>query len=428
MKKIQEYTKTELTAEQEKLRKSYESFRAQHLSLDLSRGKPSAAQLELSEALLRLPKPGDTFGEDGTDCRNYSPDVCGLPEVRRWFGELFGVPWNLVIPGGNSSLALIHDALSRAFIFGPLPGFTPWGRLEKVKFICPVPGYDWHFHSLDQFGIEMIQVETGEEGPDPAEIREIVKDPDVKGMICVPMYGNPSGVTYSEAVVDCLASMETAAPDFRIIWDNAYMVHHLYDEPEKRDRLANIYDLCVRYGHEDRVLMFTSTSKMTFPGSGISAIAASPANIKEAERILHYRLVGYDKLNQLRHLRFLPDKAAVEAHMSRHAAILRPKFEYIENVLEEEIVKAGLGHFHPPRGGYFICFYALPGCAKRIVELCGEMGVTLTPAGAAYPHDVDPKDSAIRLAPSFANAEDIPVVMQVFVTAVRMASIEKLTN
>ena len=425
MKEYPDFTREELKCEMEKLQESYQEFCRQHLSLDLSRGKPSNEQLSLSLPLLSLPEPGDYYSEDGTDVRNYNADIRGLPEVRRWFAELFRISPDLVLPGGNSSLALIHDALSRAFIFGPLPGFTPWGKLEKVKFICPVPGYDWHFHTLDQFGIEMISVDTGTAGPDINLIRELVKDPDVKGMICVPMYGNPSGVTWSDDLVEGLARMETAAPDFRIIWDNAYMVHHLYDTPEQQDHLANIYDLCVRYGHEDRVLMFTSTSKMTFAGAGIAAMAASPANLAEALRIIHYRLVCYDKINQLRHIRFLPDKAAVAAHMKKHAAILRPKFEYIEGVLGE-LRTEGLGDWHSPKGGYFICYYALPGCAKRIVELCGEMGVTLTPAGAAYPHDFDPRDSAIRLAPSFANPEELPLVMKVFVTAVRMAAVEKL--
>ena len=426
MKKLQEYSHEELLQKQEQLLRSFHDFREQHLSLDLSRGKPCAAQLKLSEPLLSLPEPGDFFSEDGTDCRNYNADIHGLAEVRRWFGDLFGVSEHLVLPGGNSSLALIHDALSRAFLFGPLPGFTPWSHLQKVRFICPVPGYDWHFHALDQFGIEMIPVDTGEHGPDISLIKELVKDPDVKGMICVPMYGNPSGVTYSDEVVQGLASMETAAPDFRIFWDNAYMMHHLYEEPEKQDHLANLYDACFSCGHEDRVLMFTSTSKITFAGSGIAAMAASPANLAEALRIIEYRLVCYDKMNQLRHIRFLPDRAAVAEHMKKHAAILRPKFEYIDTVLERELRPEGLGSWHTPRGGYFICFYALPGCAKRIVTLCREMGVTLTPAGAAYPHDNDPQDSAIRLAPSFADAQDIPTVMEVFLTAVRLAAVEKL--
>ena len=426
MKKITDFTREELLREHDIQLQQFQDFKARNLSLDLSRGKPSHAQLDLSEKLFSLPEPGDYFSEDGIDCRNYDADIHGLIEVRRLFGELFGVAPELVIPGGNSSLAMLHDALSRAFIFGPLPGFTPWGKLDKIRFVCPVPGYDWHFHTLDQFGIEMIPVKTLDDGPDMEAVLSAVEDPAVKGMICVPMYGNPSGVTYSDDVVRALAGMETAAPDFRLFWDNAYCVHHLYDEPEKQDHLLNIYDECVKCGHEDRVLMFTSTSKITIAGGGVGAFAASPANIAEAFRILTYQLVCYDKINHLRHVRFLPDKAAVTEHMKKHAAILRPKFEYIEKVISEELIPEDYCRCRFPKGGYFICYYAMPGCAKRIVELCHEMGVTLTPAGAAYPHDSDPDDSAIRLAPSFADMEDIPLVMEVFVTAVKLAATELL--
>ncbi len=426
MKKITDFTREELLREHDIQLQQFQDFKARNLSLDLSRGKPSHAQLDLSEKLFSLPEPGDYFSEDGIDCRNYDADIHGLIEVRRLFGELFGVAPELVIPGGNSSLAMLHDALSRAFIFGPLPGFTPWGKLDQIRFVCPVPGYDWHFHTLDQFGIEMIPVKTLDDGPYMEAVLSAVEDPAVKGMICVPMYGNPSGVTYSDDVVRALAGMETAAPDFRLFWDNAYCVHHLYDEPEKQDHLLNIYDECVKCGHEDRVLMFTSTSKITIAGGGVGAFAASPANIAEAFRILTYQLVCYDKINQLRHVRFLPDKAAVTEHMKKHAAILRPKFEYIEKVISEELIPEGYCHCRFPKGGYFICYYAMSGCAKRIVELCREMGVTLTPAGAAYPHDSDPDDSAIRLAPSFADMEDIPLVMEVFVTAVKLAATELL--
>ena len=419
------YTNEELSGEKELLLKKYKEFREMDLSLDLSRGKPCAAQLELSSELLSLPGKDDYLSEEGIDCRNYDTDLRGLIEVRRLFGEILEVPADNIILGGNASLALLHDALTRAFLFGPLPGFTPWCKYDKIKFICPVPGYDWHFHVLEQLGVEMISVKTGPAGPDPDEIRELAKDPAVKGMICVPKYGNPSGITYSEELVRTLAEMETAAPDFRIFWDNAYCIHHLYDEPDKQDHLANIFDLAAAAGHEDRVLIFASTSKVTFPGAGISCMAASEANIQEMLRIRKYRLVNYDKLNYLRHIRFLPDMKAVTEHMRKQAALLRPKFEYIDKVLTRELKPLGYGDWNTPRGGYFICYYAPKGCAKRIVSLCKEMGVTLTPAGAAYPHDYDPDDSAIRLAPSFADMEDIPLVMDVFVTAVKLAVAEK---
>ena len=410
------------------LLKKYNEFREMNLSLDLSRGKPCPAQLELSSDLLALPGKDDYLSEEGIDCRNYDTDLRGLIEVRRLFADILEVPADNIVLGGNSSLALLHDALTRAFIFGPLPGFKPWGKYDKIKFICPVPGYDWHFHVLDQFGVEMISIETGLKGPDPEKIREIVKDPLVKGMVCVPKYGNPSGVTYSDELVKCLAEMETAAPDFRIFWDNAYCIHDLYEEPERQDHLANIFDYAGAFGHEDRVLMFASTSKITFPGSGIACMAASAANLDEMLRIRKYRLVNYDKLNYLRHIRFLPNKEAVMEHMRKQAAFLRPKFEYIDEVLTRELKPYGLGDWKTPLGGYFICYYAPKGCAKRTVSLCKEMGVTLTPAGAAYPHEYDPDDSAIRLAPSFANAEDFPLVMDVFVTAVKLAAIEKNCN
>ena len=422
---LKNYTREQLLERKAELEKAYAEFRARGLVLDLSRGKPEKEQLDLSTPLLSILKEGDYYDEEGTDCRNYS-GLRGLPEVRRLFGEIFGMPEHLVLPGGNSSLNMIHDALCRAFITGPMPGFTPWSQLKKVKFICPVPGYDWHFHTCQNFGIEMLSVETRADGPDMDKVEELAKDPDVKGMICVPMYGNPSGVTYSDEVVRRIAAMETAAPDFRLFWDNAYCVHHLYDEEENRDHLANIYELCQQYGHEDRVLMFTSTSKITYAGAGICAMACSPANMEEAIRVMTYQLVSYDKMNQLRHARFLPDKAAVEELMKKHAAILRPKFERVQEVLRQTVLPLGIGNWHAPKGGYFICFYAMPGCAKRIVQLCKEAGVTLTKAGAAYPYDTDPKDSAIRIAPSYSNMENLELVMQIFPVAVEMAAIEKL--
>lgn len=423
--KLEDYTREQLEERKKTLESKYENFRSLGLKLDLSRGKPEAKQLDLSASLLSILKEGDYYDEEGQDCRNYG-GLTGLPEVRRLFGELFGVPAELVLPGGNSSLALIHDALCRAFLNGPLPGDTPWCRLPKVKFICPVPGYDWHFHTCENFGIEMLSVETRPDGPDMDRVEELAKDPSVKGMICVPMYGNPSGVTYSDEVVERLAAMETGASDFRLFWDNAYCVHHLYDEEENRDHLANIYEACQRYGHEDRVLQFASTSKITFAGGGICAMAASPANLRETLRILTYQLVCYDKVNQLRHVRFLPDRAAVEVHMKKQAAILRPKFELVQKVLKETVEPLGIGHWHAPRGGYFICFYAMSGCARRIVSLCRGAGLTLTKAGAAYPYDTDPKDSAIRIAPSYAPMEELRQVMQIFPVVVELAAVEKL--
>ncbi len=401
------------------LRARYGAFRSRGLRLDMSRGKPDAAQLDL--ALPMLDMKGGFLSEDGADTRNYG-DPMGIPEARRLFGELLGVPAGQVIVGGSASLNLIFDALSRAVLHGPLEGDMPWGKLDRVKILCPVPGYDWHFGMCDTLGLEVVPVPTYDDGPDMDMIESLAKDPAVKGMICVPMYGNPSGVTYSDEVVRRLAGMD-AAPDFRIIWDNAYCVHHLYPDEARRDRLMNMYGACAAAGHEDRVLMFTSTSKITFAGGGVSAMAASPRNIARQAALMTYQLVCYDKVNQLRHARFLPDRAAVEAHMMKHAAIIRPKFEYVLEVMEREL--SDIASWSRPRGGYFICFRAPEGCAKRIVKLCAEAGVTLTPAGSPFPGGHDPEDSVIRIAPTYPPMEELKQVMELFPLAVRIAAEER---
>ena len=399
--------------------REYNEFKQRGSKLDMSRGKPEKAQLDLSIPMLQ---PDYNFiSEDGIDVRNYG-DTTGIPEAKRLFGELLGVPANQVIVGGNSSINLIHDALTRALICGPMEGDTPWAKLPRVKFICPVPGYDWHFHMCDTLGIEMLPVQLGAGGPDMDQVERLVLDPEVKGFICNPMYSNPTGITYSDATVDRLAAMKTAAPDFRIIWDNAYCVHHLYEN--NRDSLKNIYEACAAHGNADRVLMFTSTSKITFAGGGISAMGASSANIARHTALLTYQLVCYDKLNQLRHIRFLPDKASVGAHMAKHAEIIRPKFEYVLEVLENEL--SGIGSWSRPKGGYFICYYAPDGCARRIVELCREAGVTLTPAGSPYPGGLDPKDSTIRIAPTLPPLSELKLVMELFPLAVKIAVAEKM--
>ena len=401
----------------------YDLFKKRGLKLDMSRGKPEKAQLDLSVPMLRMDNGftgNDFISEDGVDVRNYG-DLTGIPEAKRLFSELLGVPASQIIVGGNSSINMIHDALTRALLCGPMEGDAPWAKLPRVRFICPVPGYDWHFHMCETLGIEMIPVELGPGGPDMDKVEELVKDPEVKGLICVPMYSNPSGITFSDETVMRLASMKTAAPDFRIIWDNAYCVHHLYEQD--RDSLMNIYEACVAAGNPDRVLMFTSTSKITFAGGGIAAMGASPANITRHSALLTYQLVCYDKLNQLRHVRYLPDKAAVEAHMAKHAGIIRPKFEYILDVLEKEL--SGIGTWSRPKGGYFICYYAPEGCARRIVELCRDAGVTLTPAGSSYPYGIDPKDSTIRIAPTYPPMSELKLVMELFPVAVKIAVAEK---
>ncbi len=378
----------------EELKAQYRAFQARGLTLDMSRGKPAPEQLALSAPIL-AGADMDYTCEDGSDARNYNHPL-GIPEMRRLFGEILGVAPEQVIVGGNSSLNLLSDVFTRCMLLGPLPGDTPWAQLPRVKFICPSPGYDWHFHMLESYGVELLPVPTLADGPDMDQVEALARDPAVKGLICVPMYGNPSGVTFNDEVVARLARMETA-PDFRIFWDNAYCVHHLY--PEAPDRLANIFDACDRAGNPDRPVAFTSFSKITWPGGGVAAMAASPRNIARQAAIMTYQQVCHDKMNQLRHARFFPDLAAVQAHMARQAELLRPKFQLVLDALERELT--GIATWSRPRGGYFICFRAPRGCAARIVELCAQAGVTLTPAGAAFPGGVDPEDSVIRIAPSY---------------------------
>ncbi|NLF80144.1 MAG: aminotransferase class I/II-fold pyridoxal phosphate-dependent enzyme [Clostridia bacterium] len=405
-----------------RLRQKLERLRRQNLCLDMSRGKPEERQLDLSAPLLRMMDDGNFLAEGGVDVRNYGA-YQGIPEARRLFGELLRLPPSQVLSGGNSSLNLISDALKRCYINGALPGDTPWCKLDQVRFICPAPGYDWHFHILETYHIEMLPVAMDAEGPDMEQVRRLAADPSVKGLICNPMYNNPTGITFSPRVVEDLAAMPTAAADFRLIWDHAYAVHHLY--PDRRDQLADIYEACLRHGHADRVLMFASTSKITYAGAGIAALAGSPANIAWAEELIQYQLVCYDKVNQLRHVRFLPDLAAVEAHMKRHAAILRPKFELVLAILEQELGGSGLARWHAPLGGYFICLYTEDGCARRVNQLCQEAGVTLTPAGVCYPYGQDIKDNTIRIAPSYPSLEQLEQAMRILTLALKIVHAER---
>lgn len=405
------------------IRTKYEKLKNLGLKLDMSRGKPETAQLDLSIPMLHVLDDNNFISENGMDVRNYG-EFKGIPEARRLFAEIFDVSQDQVLVGGNSSLNMISDALKRCFINGPMPGLKPWMKLNKVKFICPVPGYDWHFHICDTYGIEMLQVETSDAGPNMDEVEELAKDPDVHGMICGPMYSNPTGITYSNDTVERLASMKTSSANFRLIWDNAYCMHHLYDKD--RDSLMNIYKACEKYGTEDRVLMFTSMSKITFAGSGICAMAASPANIACASELIRYQLVCYDKLNQLRHARFLPTKIAVEEHMKKHANIVRPKFELVLQTLERELGGLNIGRWSKPKGGYFICFEGINGSAKKIIRLCEEAGVKLTPAGATFPHGIDPSDNIIRIAPTYPPMSELKEAMEIFTTSVKYAATETM--
>lgn len=425
MKTYDQMTKEELLQEQEKLQKEYKGFEEAGLQLNMARGKPERAQLDLSMPMMDLlDSKSDCRAEDGTDCRNYG-ELDGIPEAKQLMAEIMECRPEQVIVFGNASLNVMFDAVARYMLHGVCGG-TPWCQQGKVKFLCPVPGYDRHFAVTECLGIEMINVPLGEDGPDMDLVEQLVgSDPLIKGIWCVPKYANPTGISYSDEVVRRFATMKTAADDFRIFWDNAYGVHHLYEEADKQDQILNILDECEAAGHPDRVLEFASTSKITFAGAGISAMAASENNLNDARRVMTIQTIGYDKLNQLRHVLFLKDRAGVDAHMMKHAAIMRPKFEKVEQMLAEEITPLGIGNWLSPRGGYFIAFNALPGCAKRIVELSKQAGVVLTGAGAPFPYGKDPEDTVIRLAPSFPGMDELIEATKIFICSVKLASVEK---
>lgn len=402
------------------------SFKARDLKLNMARGKPSAEQLDLSMPLLEaLTSYEDCISEDGTDCRNYGV-LDGLPEAKRLMACMLDDEPENVIVFGNSSLTVMYDTLARCIDFGT-GGCAPWANCRAIKWICPTPGYDRHFSVTEAFGIEMIPVPLNENGPDMDLVERLVAENDsVKGIWCVPKYSNPSGVTYSDEVVRRLAEMETAAEDFRIFWDNAYCVHHLFDDVTEQDQLLDIADACIEAGHPDRYFKFASTSKVTFPGAGISAMAASPEIIAETKHQIGPQMIGQDKLNQLRHVRFLRDGAGIAEHMAKHAAILRPKFQLVLEKLEAELGDTGIARWTKPRGGYFISFDGIEGTARRTVELAREAGVTMTGAGATWPGGIDPHDANIRIAPTLPPLDELAEAMDVFVCCVKIAALEKL--
>lgn len=408
------------------LQDEYASFKARGLALNMARGKPAAEQLDLSMPLLSaVTTAEDCRAEDGTDCRNYGV-LAGLPEAQRLMAVLLDDDPENVIVFGNSSLTVMYDTLARCLDFGTL-GSTPWCQYEQVRWLCPVPGYDRHFGVTEAFGIEMIPVPMNDDGPDMDTVERLVaEDASIKGIWCVPKYSNPGGVTYSDEVVRRLASMECAADDFRIFWDNAYCVHHLFDDVSEQDQLLDIAEACAEAGNPDRYFKFASTSKITFPGAGVAAMAASPENIAEAKQHLNAQMIGHDKINQLRHVRFLRDAEGIAAHMRKHAAILRPKFALVERKLTEGLGELGIATWTHPRGGYFVSFDAPAGCAKRIVALAKEAGVTLTGAGATWPHGEDPHDANIRIAPTLPPIDELEVALDVFVCCVKIAALEKL--
>lgn len=422
MARYETMTTEQLQAQQAQLQTQYEEIKAKRLSLNMARGKPSQAQLDLSSDVLNILDPHQLFAEDGTDARNYGV-LDGLAEAKRLMSVMLDDDPENIIICGNSSLNIMYDTIARCWIFGTL-GSAPWSTLPVVKWLCPVPGYDRHFGVTETFGMELIPVPMDDNGPDMDEVERLVAADDaIKGIWCVPKYSNPSGITYSDETVERLATMKTAAPDFRIFWDNAYSVHHLYDDPADQDQLMDIAAACKKAGTEDRYYKFASTSKVTFPGAGIAAIAASPANVAEIKARMQPQTIGYDKINQLRHVKFLKDADGIAAHMRKHAALLRPKFELVQNVLESELSDWGCSWSHP-RGGYFVSFDGPTGTAKRIVALCKEAGVTLTGAGATWPYKQDPNDRNIRIAPSLPPIEELQQALQVFVVCVKLAATE----
>ena len=417
-------SKEELLVLKESLNKEYAEAKSKGLALDMSRGKPSAKQLDVSLGLLdTINSSSDLKALDGTDCRNYGV-LDGIPEAKKLMADMMGTTPDHVIVYGNASLNIMYDQISRAYTHGIL-GNTPWCKLDKVKFLCPVPGYDRHFAITERFGIEMINIPMSESGPDMGMVEEYVsKDASVKGIWCVPKYSNPQGYTYSEETVKRMAALKPAAEDFRIFWDNAYVIHDLYDD--NKDEIADIISECEKAGNPDMVFEFASTSKVSFPGSGIAALATSANNIADIKKQLTIQTIGHDKLNQLRHVRFFKDINGLKEHMRKHAEFMRPKFEAVESVLEEELGGLGIGSWTEPKGGYFISFEAMDGCAKAIVAKCKEAGVKLTGAGATFPYGKDPKDSNIRIAPSFPTPEEMKQAADLFVLCVKLVSVEKL--
>lgn len=424
MKAYRELSKEELLALKEELTKKYEDVKAKGLSLDMSRGKPGVDQLELSMPMLNLVNENsDMKCESGVDCRNYGV-LEGIPEAKRLMSEMIGTDPEHVIVFGNSSLNVMFDTIARCMLRGVL-GSTPWSKLDHVKFLCPSPGYDRHFKVTESFGIEMIVVPMLPTGPDMDMVEELVsKDESIKGIWCVPQYSNPQGYTYSDETVRRFANLKPAASDFRIFWDNAYCVHHLYDD--NQDHLLDILSECEKAGNPDMVFEFASTSKVTFPGSGVSVLASSKANLDDIRKYITVQTIGHDKINQLRHVRFLKDAQGIKEHMRKHAALIRPKFEAVLSTLERELGGLEIGQWTTPKGGYFISFDSMEGCAKAIVAKTKEAGVVMTGAGATFPYGKDPKDSNIRIAPTLPSAEDLAMAAEVFVLSVKLVSVEKL--
>ena len=424
MEYYSQQSKEDLLALKSELEAKFEEKKACGLQLDMSRGKPSTSQLDISLGLLDvLTSKSGFLASDGIDCRNYG-GLDGIPEAKQLMAEMMGTAPEHVIVFGNASLSIMYDSISRSYTHGVL-GNTPWCKLDKIKFLCPVPGYDRHFAITERFGIEMINIPMTQDGPDMDLVEDLVNhDETVKGIWCVPKYSNPQGITYSADTVRRFASLKPAAKDFRIYWDNAYVIHHLYEDHQAE--LLDIISECEKAGNPDIVYEFASTSKVSFSGAGIAALAASKANLDDIKKQLTIQTIGYDKINQLRHVTYFKNLEGLKQHMKKHANEMRPKFEAVLDVLEEELADTGIASWEKPYGGYFISFEAMEGCAKKIVAKCKEAGVTLTGAGATYPYGKDPKDSNIRIAPSFPNLEELAQATDLFVLCVKLVSIEKI--
>lgn len=408
----------------QELHEKYNKYKEMNLKLDMSRGKPCPEQLELSMEMLDMLKSEDQLkAGDNTDCRNYG-GVDGIPEAKELFSQMLGVSTKEMIIGGNSSLNMMHDTISRAMLLGVGADELPWGRLPKVKFLCPSPGYDRHFAICELLNIEMVTIDMNQDGPNMDIVEKLVSEDDsIKGIWCVPKYSNPDGITYSDEVVDRLACMETKAKDFRIFWDDAYTVHHLSDKP---DQLKNILTTCKSAGNRDRVYMFSSTSKITFPGSGVAMLASSEYNVNVIKKQLGVQTIGPDKINQLRHVLFLKNMDNVKIHMRKQAAIIKPKFDLVLNHLETDLGDKKIAMWNKPNGGYFISLNTMDGCAKEIVNMAGKIGVTLTNAGATYPYAKDPRDRNIRIAPTFPSIRELKTAIEVLSVCIQLTSIQKI--
>ena len=424
MKSYKSMSQEELSALYEELKKEYIDAKGKGLNRNMARGKPSKAQLDMSMDILdALSSKDNAITESGIDSRNYG-DLTGIPEAKQLMADVMGTDPQNVIVFGNASLPIMYDTVARSYCFG-VNGSTPWCKLDKVKWLCPVPGYDRHFAITEQFGIEMITIPMNSEGPDMELVKKYVEeDETIKGIWCVPKYSNPTGITFSDSVVRAFAALKPAAEDFRIFWDNAYAVHDLYED--KKDELIDILSECALNGNEDMVYEFCSTSKVSFAGAGIAAMATSEKNRKWVESTMTIQTIGYDKMNQLRHVRYFKDIDGLKVHMKKHADMLRPKFEAVLKCFESELGGLDIATWTEPKGGYFISFDAMEGCAKEIVAKCKEAGVTLTGAGATYPYKKDPKDSNIRIAPSFPTPEEMELASRVFVLCVKLVTIEHL--